>query len=251
MHGASARRSNRVRRLRPGRHGRSGLRTPFVSSSTGPCGAICVLELTEWSACGTSPSPCAEPVLSAAEGRHPRPASGARGNNAAGAQGWQATCESPGQRPMKNKLAYPLILGLLVAACGNDRGRRNAAGYETVQEGSASGVTSTIHGPGEVLPPITDTNADTTSAFTLDPNAVPPPTQLSPQPAPTQPPATQPPPQREHAPPPPTDTAPPPTNTAPPADEPPPPAEEPEEEEEEPPPPPTTTDTRGQLADRA
>lgn len=78
---------------------------------------------------------------------------------------------------MKNKLIYPVVLMVVFAvACGGDEGRKSAsqAAYETVQEGSASGVTSTIHGPGETLPPITGTNADTTTAFTLDPNAVPP-----------------------------------------------------------------------------
>jgi hypothetical protein len=78
---------------------------------------------------------------------------------------------------MKNKLIYPAVLMVVFAvACGGDEGRNSAsqAAYETVQEGSASGVTSTIHGPGETLPPITGTNADTTTAFTINPNAVPP-----------------------------------------------------------------------------
>ncbi|HEX8411191.1 MAG TPA: hypothetical protein VF883_20185 [Thermoanaerobaculia bacterium] len=50
--------------------------------------------------------------------------------------------------------------------------RGSQQGYEVVQEGSASGVTSTIQGPGETLPPLTGTNADTTTAFSIDPNAV-------------------------------------------------------------------------------
>ena len=72
---------------------------------------------------------------------------------------------------MKNKLIYPLIATVLLigAAC---RGDRNAAvsqkEYEAVQEGSAAGVTSTIHGPGETIPPLTGTNSDTTTAFSLN-----------------------------------------------------------------------------------
>jgi hypothetical protein len=76
---------------------------------------------------------------------------------------------------MKNKLICSLALMLIATACGGRSGARNAAqqNYETVEEGSASGVTSTIHGPGETLPPITGTNADTTTNFALNPNAAP------------------------------------------------------------------------------
>ena len=75
---------------------------------------------------------------------------------------------------MKNILMIPLVFGAMVSvACGGDGARRgDQKSYETVQEGSASGVTSTIHGPGEVLPPLTGTNSDTTTAFTIDPNGV-------------------------------------------------------------------------------
>jgi hypothetical protein len=78
---------------------------------------------------------------------------------------------------MKNKLIYPIVATVLLtgAACRGDR--TVAAGqqqqFETVQEGSAAGVTSTIHGPGETVPPMTGTNADTTTAFALNPNAAP------------------------------------------------------------------------------
>jgi hypothetical protein len=59
---------------------------------------------------------------------------------------------------------------LVLAACGRDGVRHGAQQqYETVQEGQAAGVTSTIQGPGETLPPMTATNADTTSAFTINP----------------------------------------------------------------------------------
>jgi len=74
---------------------------------------------------------------------------------------------------MNNKLIYVLVLSALGAGCGGDSAK--GAGqqqYETVQEGSASGVTTAIAGPGETLPPLTGTNADTTTAFALDPNAV-------------------------------------------------------------------------------
>jgi hypothetical protein len=77
---------------------------------------------------------------------------------------------------MKTKLIYPMVLVLFAAACGghsNARGTAAQQQYETVQEGSAAGVTSTISGPGETLPPMTATNVDTTTAFALNPNAVP------------------------------------------------------------------------------
>lgn len=77
---------------------------------------------------------------------------------------------------MKSKLIYPMALVLLAAACGGRSGARDTAQqqYETVQEGSAAGLTTTIHGPGETLPPITDTNVDTTTAIAMNPNAIPP-----------------------------------------------------------------------------
>lgn len=72
-------------------------------------------------------------------------------------------------KAMKNKLIYPLIV-VVGVACGRDAVHKSQQQYETVQEGSASGVTSTIQGPGETLPPITGTNSDTTTAFTINPN---------------------------------------------------------------------------------
>ncbi len=172
---------------------------------------------------------------------------------------------------MKSKLIYPMVaLAVLATACGGRSSARNAAQqqYETVQEGSAAGVTSTIHGPGETLPPITGTNADTTTAFTLNPAALPPntapqvgtgttpPPMMSSAPpssapaAPARRPVTQPSQQAQPAPaqpvepqptePPPTDTA---NTTAPSTDTStttqPPAAEKPKEE----PPPPPSTDT--------
>jgi hypothetical protein len=96
---------------------------------------------------------------------------------------------------MKSRLIYPIVVVVFAAACGGDgEDSKAVAGqqYETVQEGSAAGVTSSIAGPGETLPPITNTNADTTSAFALNPNVAP----MSPQPsgtvAGTMPPPSQP-----------------------------------------------------------
>ena len=62
-----------------------------------------------------------------------------------------------------------LILGVgLAAACNRgEELRRDQQQYEVVQEGAGGAVTSTIHAPGEIMPPLTNTNADTTSAFTL------------------------------------------------------------------------------------
>ena len=75
---------------------------------------------------------------------------------------------------MKNKLIVALTLAAWLTACGrNDaRSSKNQQEYEVVQEGAASGVTSTIQGPGETVPPITNTNADTTTAFAFNPGTV-------------------------------------------------------------------------------
>lgn len=82
---------------------------------------------------------------------------------------------------MRTTLAVLLALSLL-AACGRSRSDRAqaASDYEVIQEGSAAGVTSTLQGPGEVMPPVTGTNADTTTAFSFDPNAA---TAAAPTPA--------------------------------------------------------------------
>lgn len=83
---------------------------------------------------------------------------------------------------MTNTFSRLALTGLVVAAvaCGGrdaDANRKEAQ-YETVEEGQAAGVTSTINAPGETIPPMTGTNADTTSAFTINPavasNATPP-----------------------------------------------------------------------------
>lgn len=68
------------------------------------------------------------------------------------------------------KLALTGLVVLAAVACGGrDDAKKQDPNYETVQEGQAAGVTSTIHGPGETVPPMTGTNADTTSAFTINP----------------------------------------------------------------------------------
>jgi hypothetical protein len=64
-----------------------------------------------------------------------------------------------------------LIVAFAVLACrGQDQAKRSTPNYQVVSEGSASGVTSTINGPGEKPAPVTDTNADTTTNFTLPDN---------------------------------------------------------------------------------
>ncbi|HEX7190241.1 MAG TPA: hypothetical protein VF381_01610 [Thermoanaerobaculia bacterium] len=69
-------------------------------------------------------------------------------------------------------LLFAVVVGT-VACRGNDKAVRKDQQYEVVQEGQASGVTSTINAPGEtaavVTPPITGTGADTTTAFNSTP----------------------------------------------------------------------------------
>src|ERR1051325_3798048 len=59
------------------------------------------------------------------------------------------------------------VAALLLAGCHRKGSmQREQQQYEVVQEGAASGVTSTINAPGETAPaPITNTNVDTTTAF--------------------------------------------------------------------------------------
>jgi len=73
---------------------------------------------------------------------------------------------------MKKTLIYLASATVLCAACHRGSGslpRKDQQQYDVVQEGQASGVTSTINAPGEITPPVsmTGTNADTTSNFTL------------------------------------------------------------------------------------
>jgi hypothetical protein len=72
---------------------------------------------------------------------------------------------------MTHKIASLAAVALLVFGCSrSNKMQRGQQQYDVVQEGSASGVTSTINGPGETPAPATDTNADTTTNFTLPTN---------------------------------------------------------------------------------
>ncbi len=75
---------------------------------------------------------------------------------------------------MKKTLMSLAIAGALVACHGRGSDsslqRKDQQQYDVVQEGQANGASSTINAPGEVAPPpapMTGTNADTTSNFTL------------------------------------------------------------------------------------
>jgi len=75
---------------------------------------------------------------------------------------------------MNPKLCLWVFLIFAAASCGRSgKMQRDQQQYDVVQEGSATGVTSTINAPGENPPPpvtsstITGTNVDTTTAFTL------------------------------------------------------------------------------------
>jgi hypothetical protein len=68
-------------------------------------------------------------------------------------------------------IATIATVALVVLGCGRSgKMHRGQQQYDVVQEGSASGVTSTINGPGETTAPATDTSADTTTNFTLPTN---------------------------------------------------------------------------------
>jgi hypothetical protein len=69
---------------------------------------------------------------------------------------------------MTQKIATLACTALFVFGCSRSgKVQRNQQQYQTVQEGSASGVTSTINAPGETAPPLTNTNVDTTTNLTL------------------------------------------------------------------------------------
>src|SRR5258706_12955042 len=72
---------------------------------------------------------------------------------------------------MTPKIPTLAAIALLVFGCSRSgKMQRDQKQYDVVPEGSASGVTSTINGPGETPPPVTDTNLDTTTAFTIPTN---------------------------------------------------------------------------------
>jgi hypothetical protein len=71
---------------------------------------------------------------------------------------------------MDPKRIIPIALLLIATACGRgSKGtmQRGLQSYDVVQEGQASGATSTLAAPGETPPPITNTAVDTTTNFTL------------------------------------------------------------------------------------
>lgn len=75
---------------------------------------------------------------------------------------------------MTRKIATLAAIAFLIFGCSRSaKVQRNQQDYQTVQEGSASGVTSTINAPGETTPPLTNTNVDTTTNFTLPTNPAP------------------------------------------------------------------------------
>jgi hypothetical protein len=73
----------------------------------------------------------------------------------------------------KSALIIVFVAVVFAIACrGEDsKLRRDQQEYDVVQEGAGGAVTSTLQAPGEVapplVPPMTGTNADTTTAFTL------------------------------------------------------------------------------------
>jgi len=72
---------------------------------------------------------------------------------------------------MIRKIPTLAALALVVFGCSRStKVERGQQQYDVVQEGSASGVTSTINGPGETKAPVTDTNVDTTTNFTIPTN---------------------------------------------------------------------------------
>jgi hypothetical protein len=71
---------------------------------------------------------------------------------------------------MTNRSLALIVAFALVACRGQNQAKRSTPNYDVVAEGSASGVTSTINGPGEKPAAVTDTNVDTTTNFTLPNN---------------------------------------------------------------------------------
>src|SRR3954453_8056906 len=74
---------------------------------------------------------------------------------------------------VKKIVSFAAITFLVLGCSRSGKVQRNQQQYQTVQEGSASGVTSTINAPGETTPPMTNTNVDTTTNLTLPTNPAP------------------------------------------------------------------------------
>ena len=86
-----------------------------------------------------------------------------------GDSNWHRSCDFRGVMKTSRNVATATIFSVLILGCGRDGLQREKKNYEVIEEGSAAGVTSTLHGPGETPPPapLTGTNADTTTAFAL------------------------------------------------------------------------------------
>ncbi len=85
-----------------------------------------------------------------------------------------------GSKSLSHRSLIPMIIGICtLVGCGapEDGLARQTEQYQVIDEGSVSGVTSTIHAPGDLVPisaptpELTATNLDMTTAFTiLDPS---------------------------------------------------------------------------------
>lgn len=74
---------------------------------------------------------------------------------------------------MKNTLNIALVAALVSMGCHSKESlNREKENYQVVQEGAATGTTTAVGSVGQT-PPITGTNADTTTAFTIAANGVP------------------------------------------------------------------------------
>jgi hypothetical protein len=80
----------------------------------------------------------------------------------------------PFKAAMTRRIVPFLLFAALASACGRSQSaQRKDQNYQVVQEGQASGVTSTINAPGETTPPMTNTGVDTTTNLTLLDNPAP------------------------------------------------------------------------------
>ena len=161
---------------------------------------------------------------------------------------WHTTCDFPNH--MNRRMTLAILLAFAVVSCGRSKTmQRGQQQYDVVQEGSSSSTSTAISAPGEAPPPLstaplTNTNVDTTTAFTVPGTTVatdttPPGTIASTLPTPaTQRPRPQTPPRTIASPPAQTPTNPPAaTSTAP--------TTPPVTDSAQPTPPPSSTDTTG------
>jgi len=86
----------------------------------------------------------------------------------------------------KSRMVVLIAAVIALTGCGDKFRREKQIDAEVVSESSTSGVTSTILAPGEAPPPLagtaplTGTNADTTTAFTILDSGVPPSSTVDP-----------------------------------------------------------------------